>query len=293
MVSVLVASYNYERYLGDTIRSVLAQTWGDFELLVIDDGSRDGSVELARSFVAQDDRVRVIRHPDGKNHGLPATLLLGLGEARGRWIAFLESDDLWEPTCLEQRMERARETGADIVFNAIRPLPMPGADTGWFESYVPRVMKEHEQRGKEPFSLHAELLVENKIPTFSCAMVKADSISTCTFEAPVPRWLDWWLWAQIAQDGSFAFLPEKCTLWRIHSGSFNHKISFFRYLRDGSSLWRGFQRILLPACKQRGATREVSFLACPFWMRLVVRFWAIAREEGPIRTIHRILQRIK
>ncbi|MDD4509705.1 MAG: glycosyltransferase family 2 protein, partial [Oscillospiraceae bacterium] len=73
MVSVLVASYNYERYLGDTIRSVLAQTWGDFELLVIDDGSRDGSVELARSFVAQDDRVRVIRHPDGKNHGLPAT----------------------------------------------------------------------------------------------------------------------------------------------------------------------------------------------------------------------------
>ena len=146
MISILMASYNYELYIGEAIKSVLNQTWIDFELLVIDDGSKDGSVALARSFAEHDPRVRVLQHPDGKNHGLPETLSLGIVEAGGDWIAFLESDDLWEPECLERRMELARQTRADVVLNAIRPLPMPGAGTGWFDIYVPRVMREHERR---------------------------------------------------------------------------------------------------------------------------------------------------
>ena len=146
MISILMSSYNYETYMGEAIRSVLKQTWVDFELLVIDDGSKDGSMALARSFAEHDPRVRVLQHPDGKNHGLPETLSLGIAEAGGDWIAFLESDDLWEPECLERRMELARQTKADVVLNAIRPLPMPGAGTGWFDIYVPRVMREHERR---------------------------------------------------------------------------------------------------------------------------------------------------
>ena len=74
MISILMASYNYELYIGEAIKSVLNQTWIDFELLVIDDGSKDGSVALARSFAEHDPRVRVLQHPDGKNHGLPETL---------------------------------------------------------------------------------------------------------------------------------------------------------------------------------------------------------------------------
>ena len=97
MISILMASYNYELYIGEAIKSVLNQTWIDFELLVIDDGSKDGSVALARSFAEHDPRVRVLQHPDGKNHGLPETLSLGIVEAGGDWIAFLESDDLWNP----------------------------------------------------------------------------------------------------------------------------------------------------------------------------------------------------
>ena len=115
MISIIMASYNYETYLGEAIQSVLSQTWTDFELLVVDDGSKDDSVKLAQSFAEQDLRVRVFLHPDGKNHGLPATLTLGIAEARGEWIAFLESDDLWEPTCLEQRIALAQETGADVI----------------------------------------------------------------------------------------------------------------------------------------------------------------------------------
>ena len=60
---------------------------------MIDDGSQDGSLELAQSFAKKDPRVRVIRHSDGGNHGLPETLKLGIANAGGEWIAFLESDD--------------------------------------------------------------------------------------------------------------------------------------------------------------------------------------------------------
>ena len=292
MISVLMASYNYETYLDEAISSVLAQTRQDLELLVIDDGSTDGSVALARARAAEDPRVRVLTHPDGANHGLPDTLYLGLAEARGEWIAFLESDDVWTPECLARRLERAEATGADAVFNDIRPLPMPGADTGWFDGYVPRVMREHLARGEKAFSLRSALLTENKIPTFSCIMVRTDRLRRCSFNAPVPRWLDWWLWAQIAAEGSFAFSAEKGTLWRLHSQSFNHKVSLFQYLKDVSSLWKGFRKRLLPVYRRLGATREARCLACPFWVLPAARFRAIAREEGPARTVGRILQRL-
>ena len=193
LVSVLVASYNYEPYLGMAI------------LLIIDDGSTDGSVALAESYAAKDVRISVVRHPDGKNHGLPATLALGIALARGKYIAFLESDDLWEPECLAQRLGALEDSNAGVVFNAVEPLYMPGADPHWFESYMPRILHEHTARvaaqgdsACTPYSLRTAFLIENKIPTFSCAMVSAALLKNCSFNAPVPRWLDWWLWIQLA-----------------------------------------------------------------------------------------------
>ena len=267
MISILMASYNYELYIGEAIKSVLNQTWIDFELLVIDDGSKDGSVALARSFAEHDPRVRVLQHPDGKNHGLPETLSLGIVEAGGDWIAFLESDDLWEPECLERRMELARQTRADVVLNAIRPLPMPG----WFDIYVPRVMREHERRSIRSggaYSLQSSLLVENKIPTFSCAMLKAERLRACSFAAPVPRWLDWWIWIQVAQTGLFAFVPAQLTSWRLHAGSYNHN-------------------------RQSGKNYSYWFLQSPFWSRLLARFGMIAYQSGVFGTLKQIHNRIR
>ena len=82
-ISVIIASYNYERYLGAAIQSILDQTFSEFEILVVDDGSKDTSVALARSFAEKDPRVHVLLHPDERNHGLPATLQLGLSMLKG------------------------------------------------------------------------------------------------------------------------------------------------------------------------------------------------------------------
>ena len=280
LISVLVASYNYERYLGMAIQSVLDQSCPHFELLIIDDGSTDGSVALAENYAVKDVRINVVRHPDGKNHGLPATLALGIALARGKYLAFLESDDLWKPDCLAQRLDALKDSNAGIVFNAVEPLYMPGADPHWFESYMPRILYEHAARvatqgygAYAPYSLRTAFLIENKIPTFSCAMVSAALLRTCSFDAPVPRWLDWWLWIQLAQKTQFVFIQKPLTIWRIHNKSFNYKLTLSRHLTDASFIWNGFRKHLYKDFLRSGETRAALFLRCPFWVRLLVRIW--------------------
>ncbi|MGA1467056.1 MAG: glycosyltransferase family 2 protein [Phycisphaerales bacterium] len=103
--SVVLIVFNGEQFLSEAIESVLSQTIEDWELLVVDDGSADGSRSIAESFAAVDSRVRVIAHPGGANRGMSATRNLGLREARGEWVALLDHDDRFEPMKLEVMLE--------------------------------------------------------------------------------------------------------------------------------------------------------------------------------------------
>ncbi|MBA2318870.1 MAG: glycosyltransferase family 2 protein [Euzebyales bacterium] len=97
-VSVVLIFYNDERFLPEAIESVLGQTYRDFELILADDGSTDGSTALARSYAQADpERVRYVEHPGHANHGISAARNLGIADVRGRFVAFLDSDDVWEP----------------------------------------------------------------------------------------------------------------------------------------------------------------------------------------------------
>lgn len=293
-VSVLIASYNYESYLEAAIQSVLDQSWKDFEVLVIDDGSTDSSLKLAKACAARDSRIRVLHHADGRNHGLSATLQLGIKAAQGEYIAFLESDDLWKPTCLEQRFSALHRAGnAGVVFNNITALPMPGADTDWFESYVPRVMQEHATRSTVPdgtFSLRTALLFENKIPTFSCSMVRRELLSACRFISPVPRWLDWWLWIQLAEKTNFCFVPEELTCWRLHAGSYNHRVPA-SYFAEGAFFWKEVRKRRLKKGILKADRRDLPVLL-PFCSVPLLRFFLIVKECGLRATYERIRKRL-
>ena len=96
-VTVLLAVYNGEPYLGETIRSVLDQTWSDFEFLIVDDGSTDGTVDIVESYA--DTRIRLLRNE--QNIGLARSLNRGLRQARGEYLARQDADDLSEPRRLE------------------------------------------------------------------------------------------------------------------------------------------------------------------------------------------------
>lgn len=94
-VSVILPLYNGEAFLAETVDSVLAQTMADLELLIIDDGSRDGGPALVRSLAAREGRIRVLSHPGGANHGVSATRNLGAQEAAADVFAFIDADDVW------------------------------------------------------------------------------------------------------------------------------------------------------------------------------------------------------
>ena len=109
-ISVIVPVYQAEKLLPQCVDSVLAQTFSDWELLLIDDGSRDGSPALCDGYAARDPRVRVFHKPNG---GVSTARNLGLEHAAGQCIAFLDADDAFEPAALETLWYLREKAGAD------------------------------------------------------------------------------------------------------------------------------------------------------------------------------------
>lgn len=115
-VSIITPAYNAESYLREAVESVLAQSFSDFELLIVDDGSTDGTLQLARTLGAADPRVRVF--PSSCNQGQPTARNEALHQARGRFFALLDSDDAWEPNYLAEQLSVFRQSDDVAVVTA-------------------------------------------------------------------------------------------------------------------------------------------------------------------------------
>jgi glycosyltransferase involved in cell wall biosynthesis len=103
-VTVITVFLNAERFIEEAIESVLAQSYDAWELLLVDDGSTDASSQIARRYAEQhSSRVRCLHHPNRANCGISASQNLGISEARGQYIAFLDADDVWAPEKLKQQ----------------------------------------------------------------------------------------------------------------------------------------------------------------------------------------------
>lgn len=113
VVSVVMPAYNAAPYIVPTIRSVLAQTFADLELIVVDDCSKDDTADVVSEFAKADPRIRLIRLE--RNFGAPAgPRNVAIREARGEWIAFLDSDDIWHPEKLALQMKALKSSGAQF-----------------------------------------------------------------------------------------------------------------------------------------------------------------------------------
>ena len=112
MISVIVPVYNAEKYIRETIHSILNQDFADFEILLINDGSKDKSLEICNELALKYPQIRVF---DQKNSGVSAARNKGLLEARGEYIAFADADDLLEKDMLSTLYNCAKEYNADVV----------------------------------------------------------------------------------------------------------------------------------------------------------------------------------
>ena len=105
LISCIIIFLNEERFLGEAIESVLAQTYSNWELLLVDDGSSDGSVSIAATYCTQHpNRIRYLTHEGGANRGMSASRNLGLRQANATIVAMLDADDTWVPDKLEQQV---------------------------------------------------------------------------------------------------------------------------------------------------------------------------------------------
>lgn len=112
-VSVVMPAFNSERYICDAIASVRNQTFDEWELIVVDDCSTDSTYETVYEIAQEDPRIRVIRNET--NRGAAASRNAGFGQCKGKYVALLDSDDLWEPEKLQKQIAYAEKSGADIV----------------------------------------------------------------------------------------------------------------------------------------------------------------------------------
>ncbi|UFP96580.1 glycosyltransferase [Gloeobacter morelensis] len=199
-VSVVIPAFNALRYLPRTVDSALAQSFGDFEVLIVDDESTDGTADWVRTIA--DRRVRLLEQ---KNQGAAAARNAGIRQARGEYIAFLDADDLWEPAKLERQvacLDARPEVG--VVYTWVRVIDQDGEPTG--SLYRP---------GDEGRIWPQLVRVNNIYP--SAAMVRRQCFERVgLFDLELRFAEDWEMWLRIAADYAFAVLREPLMRYRRH-----------------------------------------------------------------------------
>ncbi|SDR83108.1 CDP-glycerol:poly(glycerophosphate) glycerophosphotransferase [Microlunatus soli] len=130
LVSIVIPIYNVEEYLDECLTSVIEQTYRNLEIIVVDDGSPDGSYEIAKSYTRWDPRIRIIRQP---NRGLGAARNTGIADAHGRYLCFADSDDTLPQDAIARMVESLGRTGSDFAVGA--PIRMADGRT-WSSGWV-------------------------------------------------------------------------------------------------------------------------------------------------------------
>jgi len=207
LVSVIVAAFDAERTLSETLRSALAQTWRNIEIIIVDDGSNDGTAVIAESFAAADPRVIVLRQP---NRGVSQARNAGIARSKGDWIAPLDADDVWHPEKLARQLEAARRaaTPPGFVYSFFRRIDQAGVIVGSGGPY--RV-------GGRAIHRH---LFRNFVGNGSSVLMRRDAvIEVGGYDERVTRSEDYILQIAIALRHPIECVPEYLVGYRITPGS--------------------------------------------------------------------------
>ena len=203
LVSVVMPAYNAENYIACAVESVLAQSMGDLELIVLDDGSSDNTAEIVAQIAMRDNRVRLC--PNEHNMGTARTRNRGLDLCRGMYAAFLDSDDIWYPKKLEKQLHCMQQTGADLSYAAYAIVDIAGQ----------KCCADY----RVPQSIDLEGLLKENVIGCSTVMLSRSAMEQYRFQ-PEYYHEDYVMWLQMLQDGrAMAGVDEVLVDYRYHAGS--------------------------------------------------------------------------
>jgi glycosyltransferase involved in cell wall biosynthesis len=226
LVSIIMPAYNSSFFIGESITSVTKQTYGGWELLVIDDCSTDDTPEIIERFAHNDSRIKLIKNEE--NYGPAHTRNIGIKHAKGAFIAFLDSDDRWHPLKLEEQIQYILESNADLVYTAYERI----SEDGKFLSNV-----------KIPDKLsYNNLLISCPIGCLT-VMINTERLGKVFFPE-IKKRQDYALWLKIARMGAkIRGLPMNLASYRVRSQSVSSsKFILFRYHIE---VFRSFERFSL------------------------------------------------
>jgi glycosyltransferase involved in cell wall biosynthesis len=224
-VTAVIPLYQTERYIAEALDSVLAQTFQDWEAIVVDDGSHDCGPDIARRYALRDERIRVVRQ---ENRGLAGARNTGIRHARGSFIALLDADDLWMPEKLARHVEHLRTSaevgvsyaGSRFIDDSGRPMRL-------------------SQRPRLDGITAAEILCRNPVGNGSAAVLRREALDDVAFviDAPEGPRICWFdesfrqsedieMWVRIAATTrwQFAGLTGEETAYRVSTGGLSANV---------------------------------------------------------------------
>lgn len=229
LVSIIMPCYNAECYIAQSIESVLAQTYQNWELLITDDGSTDKSVEIISKYSKNDDRINVM--VSDEHQGIARTRNMSISRAKGRFVAFLDSDDIWYPEKLEKQVEYMLEHELAFTYSSYEIIDYQGNPKN-------RIVKDAGVMSYKKY-------LRNTI--ICCGTVVVDREKTGHFATPIIKTSeDMSLWLNIMKRGFDAYpVPGPLHKYRITPGSASS--NKFKAACDVWRVYRKIEKLSLPA----------------------------------------------
>lgn len=203
LVSVVIPAYNRGKLIERAVESVLAQTYQDFEVIIVDDGSTDNTSSVVTALVEQDQRIRCCHHQT--NQGAQAARNTGIRSAQGEWIAFLDSDDEWLNRKLEWQLLVANETKAEVI---------SGLCLRWVDGEpTPTIWNLPKLRGNAYRSL-----LKSPSTTFPCLLVKRKLLEKIGYlDEAIVSFQEWDTAIRLAEIAQFAFVDSPLFIYHLHN----------------------------------------------------------------------------
>lgn len=214
-------AYCAEGTIGESIQSVLRQSYTNWELIVANDCSPDNTPHIVESFCKRDERVMLVNAEI--NGGPAAARNLAISKARGRWVAFLDSDDFWLPEKLSQTIEFAKLNDSALTYTGYKRV---NADCTVVGGYIPA-----------PTSLNYFQLLGNTAINTSTVLI--DRSRTGTFRMKITYYDDFACWLEILKKGFIAYgLNEDLTRYRVLSGSVSRDKK-----KSALEVWKAYRNV--------------------------------------------------
>jgi glycosyltransferase involved in cell wall biosynthesis len=212
-LTIVVTCYNYACYVPNCLDSVRAQTFGDYELIFVDDGSTDDSEGAVRPYLG-DPRFHYLRRPNG---GQAKAKNTGIAQATGELVAFLDADDAWDPRKLEKQLTLFADPAVGVVYSRARYIDEHGAAIDF--RLEGKYLRPQRGRVTERFFL------DNFVPFSSSVVRRACLEEHGVFDESLRMGIDWDLWLRLSVEHAFDYVDEPLLLYRMgHSGQMSKNL---------------------------------------------------------------------